>query len=68
MTENNTKFKSIRETAQMGIVTEFNLRQMKAQNRLPGIYAGRKFLVNYPLLLEQLDAESRKAVCQVEGN
>lgn len=60
------KFMTIRETARTGVLTEFRLRMMEKSNSLPGIMAGNKFLVNYPMLLEQLDAESRKAVCQME--
>jgi hypothetical protein len=33
---------------------------MLKRNELPGVYSGKKFLVNYDRLLEQLDADSRK--------
>lgn len=56
------KFMTIREVARTKIVPEHHLRLMVAQGRCPGIYAGKKFMVNYGLLLEKLDAESRKAV------
>lgn len=52
------KFLTIRETAKKGILSEKYLRTMEKQGRLPGIYSGNRFLVNYPLLLEQLDRES----------
>lgn len=58
------RFMTIREAARTKIVPEHRLRLMVAQGRCPGIYAGKKFMVNYGLLLEQLDAESRKAVVQ----
>lgn len=58
------KFMTIREAARTKIVPEHHLRLMAAQKRCPGIYAGKKFMVNYGLLVEQLDAESRKAVVQ----
>ena len=54
MTE-NVKFPSIREAARRGPVSEYCLRLMLKQGNLPGIYSGRKFLVNYDLLLEQLN-------------
>ena len=54
MTE-NVKFPSIREAAKRGPVSEYCLRLMLKQGNLPGIYSGRKFLVNYDLLLEQLN-------------
>ncbi|MCD7843155.1 MAG: hypothetical protein LUG17_00825 [Clostridiales bacterium] len=52
------RFLTIRETAKTGILPESFLRTMEKQGRLPGIYSGNRFLVNYPLLLEQLDRES----------
>lgn len=58
------RFMTIRETARTKIVTEHHLRLMVAQGKCPGIYAGKKFLVNYGLLVEQLNEESRKAVVQ----
>lgn len=58
------KFMTIRETARTKIVPEHYLRLMVAQGKCPGIYAGKKFIVNYGMLVEQLNAESRKAVAQ----
>ncbi len=52
-----TKFPSIRETAKRGPLSEYCLRLMQKQGKLPGVYSGKKFLVNYARLLEQLDAE-----------
>ena len=54
------KLLTIRQTAATGIVSEHFLRLMLKQNRLPGIYSGSRFLVNYELLIEQLNQESRK--------
>lgn len=54
----NQKFMTIRQTAAAGHDTEFHLRLMQKQGRLPGFYSGRTFKVNVPLLLEQLDQES----------
>ena len=51
-----TKFPSIRETAKRGPLSEYCLRLMLARGELPGVYSGKKFLVNYDRLLEQLDA------------
>lgn len=53
----NERFPSIRETAKRGPLSEYCLRLMLKQNRLPGAYSGRKFLVNYDRLLEQLNGE-----------
>lgn len=52
----NSKFPSIRETARRGPVSEYLLRLWLKQGKLPGVYSGKKFLVNYDRLLEQLDA------------
>lgn len=51
-----TKFLSIREEARCGPLTEHCLRLMLARGELPGVYSGRKFLVNHDRLLEQLGA------------
>ena len=53
------EFKTIREAARAGILPEHELRRRVKIGRLPGIYAGVKFLINVDLLMEQLDAESR---------
>ncbi len=50
---------TIREVAKAGILSEYNQRLRVKQGRLPGIYTGRVFRVNVPLLLEQLEMESR---------
>lgn len=55
MTE-NAKFPSIRNAAKRGPVSEYCLRLMLKQGILPGVYSGRKFLVNYDRLIEQLNS------------
>lgn len=55
-------FKTIRQTAAIGIISEHRLRIMQKQGTLPGIWTGNRFLVNVDLLVELLDAESRAAV------
>lgn len=60
-------FKTIRQAAAMGLMTEHYLRLLVAQEKCPGIRSGNRFLVNVEALAEQLDAESRqncKAVAQ----
>ena len=56
-----TKFPSIREAARRGPVSEYLLRLWLKQGKLPGVYSGKKFLVNYGKLLEQLDSEAVNA-------
>lgn len=60
MTE-NAKFPSIREAAKRGPLSEYCLRLMQKEGKLPGIFSGRKFLVNYEKLLEQLNEEAVSA-------
>lgn len=60
------QFKTIRQTAATGILTEHRLRLMVAQGTCPGIRTGNRFLVNLEALIEQLDAESRKQGVQRE--
>lgn len=55
-------FKTIRQTAATGIMTEYYLRILVAQGRCPGIKSGNRFLINVEALAKQLEAESRKAV------
>lgn len=54
------QFKTIRQTAALGFISEHYLRLLVAQEMCPGIYSGNRFLVNVDALLEQLDAESRQ--------
>lgn len=59
MTE-NAKFPSIREAAKRGPLSEHCLRLMLKQGKLPGLYSGRKYLINYERLMEQLNREAVK--------
>lgn len=54
------KFQTIRETAKLGILSEYNLRLRLAQGKLPGVYSGNRFLVNIPMLIEKLNDESER--------
>lgn len=55
-------FLTIRETAKTGILSEYSLRLMQKQGKIPCIMCGKKCMVNYPLLLQQLNEDSKKAV------
>lgn len=46
---------TIRETAKTGILPEAALRVLVKQERIPGIYVGKKFLVNYDRLCDWLN-------------
>ena len=46
---------TIRQVAQQGVLSEYTLRLLERQNRLPCIYTGRRCLVNYNRLVELLN-------------
>jgi hypothetical protein len=50
------KFLTIRQTAQTKILPEACIRRMVKQGRIPGIYSGRTFLVNFDRLVDQLNS------------
>lgn len=57
------KFPTIRQEAKHGgLLSEYQLRIMHKQGRLPGFYTGRTFKVNHAQLAERLEEESRAAV------
>lgn len=55
-------FYTIRETAQTGILSEYALRILVKQNKIPYIKSGVKVLINYPLFLQSLNEQSKNAV------
>lgn len=57
-----TQFKTIRQTAAMGILSEHHMRLLLAQGKLPGVYSGNRFKVNVRLLEQQLDRMSAAAI------
>lgn len=50
-----SKFKTIRQVAKEGILTEHCLRRLARDGLLPAIKAGNRVLINLDRLLEQLD-------------
>ncbi len=46
---------TIRETARTGVLPETALRRLVKQDKIPGIYVGTRFLVNFDKLCEELD-------------
>jgi len=61
-------FKTIRQTAATGLLSERQIRLRVAQGICPGIRVGNRFLVNVSALAELLDQESRAAVTEVNIN
>ncbi len=51
---------TIRETARTGVLPETALRRLVKQNKIPGIYIGTRFLVNYDKLCEMLKSDTTK--------
>ena len=58
-------FKTIRQTAAIGIVSENYIRNLVAQGKCPGFYSGNRFIVNVTALVEMLDKQSRSDVVGV---
>lgn len=58
---NPPQFKSIRAIASEGFLSEYALRSMLRRGELPGIYSGKKFLVNYKKLLEKLNDSTERS-------
>ena len=55
-------YKTIRQTAAMGILPEHRLRLLGAQHACPGFYTGNRFMVNVNLLIELLDRQSTAVI------
>lgn len=53
-------FLTIRQVAATRILPEYRLRKMCAEGKLPGFYAGKKFLINFPALCDQLNRIGRE--------
>ena len=60
-------FKTIRQTAASGILSENELRLRLARGALPHIKIGNRVYVNVPLLRDLLTAESTSAVRSTKG-
>lgn len=50
------RFLTIRETAKTKILPEHLLKSWEKQGKLPCIYAGKKCLINFDKLVEQLNS------------
>lgn len=49
------RMRTIREIARTGLLSEYALRQMEKQGRLPCVHVGKKCLINLDKLIEQLN-------------
>lgn len=52
------EYKTIRQTARTGLISEHRLRLMVAQKKCPGVYSGNRFMVNVCALAAILERES----------
>ena len=53
--KSTVKLMTIKEVARTGILTEYSLRLLVKQNKVPMIKAGKKVLINYDALVIQLE-------------
>lgn len=56
--KNYNNYLTIKQTAERGIITEYQLRNMLRAGELPGFYSGKTYKVNVPMLIDKLDAMS----------
>ncbi len=54
------EFLTIGATSKKYGFPEHMLRDMQKRNELPGWFSGTRYYINVPMLMEQLNAESRK--------
>lgn len=52
-------FLTIRQTAKTGLISEHRLRLLVAQGKVPGVYSGNRYMVNFDQLVALLDEQSR---------
>ena len=62
------EFKTVRQVAASGLISEHFLRQMVAKGECPGFYSGTRYLINVKALAEILDARSREGLRREENN
>lgn len=55
-----TEYKTIRQTAASGLISEHFLRGMVARGECPGFRSGNRFLINIEQLKEKLNEMSRE--------
>ena len=60
-------FISIRKAAQTGIMSEWRLRTLQREGKLPGVVVGQTFLVDTEQLSDLLHVASKPAVAIIKG-
>ena len=54
------RFMTIRQVAATNLLPEYLLRRMEKQGRLPCVYSGKKCLINFDRLVEQLNQPTQE--------
>lgn len=67
MTVEVPRFMSIREVARTGLLSEYTLRLMEKQKQLPCVYTGKKCLINFDKLVEQLNSATPEGGATANG-
>ena len=58
-TENSVpRFVTVKQLASMGILSEYCIRRMLKEGKLPAIYSGKKALINFETFCSQLNSLS----------
>ncbi len=63
----SVEFKTIRQTAAIGILNEHRIRVLVAEGRCPGMRTGNRFMVNVTALTKLLEDESCATLNQLKG-
>lgn len=63
---NAPRMMTIREVASTGVLSEYALRQLLKEGRLPAIHVGTKALINYDKLCENLNSLESKVIVPEE--
>jgi hypothetical protein len=50
------KMMTIRQVAATGVLSEYALRLLASQGKLPCIYSGKRCLINYDLFIQELNS------------
>lgn len=56
MTERKPRMMTVREIARTGLMSEHALRRLLKAGKLPAIFIGKKALINYDKLCDQLQS------------
>lgn len=60
------RMRTIREIAATGLLSEYALRKLSREGKLPCVYVGKKCLVNLDRLLEQLNHPGERQPDELE--